>query len=561
MDYSKMVRIYEELSATSKLLEKRDIISNFLKSVKEKNLVNAVNLLQGRTFSECDPRKLGVGTQLIIKALINTSGSSSEEINKQWAKLGDLGKVTEEIMAKRKQAVLVSGSLTITGIVERNQKLAENEACGAVSKKVSIISELISSTSPGGAKYLVRLLLEDLRTGAGVGVIRDAISEAFELDKSKIQRGYDLTTDLAQVALIAKTEGDVGLSNLKIKPGNPVKVMLFQKSENFESAFTKVGSPAAIEYKYDGFRLQIHRNGKLIQLFTRNLEDVTAQFPDIVEFVKRDINSTSFVIDCEAIGYDLKTKIWKPFQEISQRIKRKYNVEEMMKEVPIMILAFDILYLDGKSLLESTFNKRRSALKKVIKYEKLAVDLAKSIVTSDSAEAKKFYEDSLKDGAEGVMVKNLNGIYKPGSRVGFGLKIKPVMESLDLTIVGAEWGTGKRANWLSSFTLACRDGDNFVEIGKMGTGLKEKDEEGLSFNQLTSLLRPNILHESGREVKIKPSVILEIEYEEIQKSPTYSSGFALRFPRVLKLRADLSLSDIDDLEKINSLRKVQRGRK
>ena len=381
------------------------------------------------------------------------------------------------------------------------------------------------------------------------------------LDKSKIQRGYDLTTDLAQVALIAKTEGDVGLSNLKIKPGNPVKVMLFQKSENFESAFTKVGSPAAIEYKYDGFRLQIHRNGKLIQLFTRNLEDVTAQFPDIVEFVKRDINSTSFVIDCEAIGYDLKTKIWKPFQEISQRIKRKYNVEEMMKEVPIMILAFDILYLDGKSLLESTFNKRRSALKKVIKYEKLAVDLAKSIVTSDSAEAKKFYEDSLKDGAEGVMVKNLNGIYKPGSRVGFGLKIKPVMESLDLTIVGAEWGTGKRANWLSSFTLACRDGDNFVEIGKMGTGLKEKDEEGLSFNQLTSLLRPNILHESGREVKIKPSVILEIEYEEIQKSPTYSSGFALRFPRVLKLRADLSLSDIDDLEKINSLRKVQRGRK
>jgi len=561
MDYSKMVRIYEELSATSKLLEKRDIISNFLKSVKEKNLVNAVNLLQGRTFSECDPRKLGVGTQLIIKALINTSGSSSEEINKQWAKLGDLGKVTEEIMAKRKQAVLVSGSLTITGIVERNQKLAEIEGSGAVSKKVSIISELISSTSPGGAKYLVRLLLEDLRTGAGVGVIRDAISEAFELDKSKIQRGYDLTTDLAQVALIAKTEGDVGLSNLKIKPGNPVKVMLFQKSENFESAFTKVGSPAAIEYKYDGFRLQIHRNGKLIQLFTRNLEDVTAQFPDIVEFVKRDINSTSFVIDCEAIGYDLKTKIWKPFQEISQRIKRKYNVEEMMKEVPIMILAFDILYLDGKSLLESTFNERRSALKKVIKYEKLAVDLAKSIVTSDSAEAKKFYEDSLKDGAEGVMVKNLNGIYKPGSRVGFGLKIKPVMESLDLTIVGAEWGTGKRANWLSSFTLACRDGDNFVEIGKMGTGLKEKDEEGLSFNQLTSLLRPNILHESGREVKIKPSVILEIEYEEIQKSPTYSSGFALRFPRVLKLRADLSLSDIDDLEKINSLRKVQRGRK
>ncbi len=561
MDYSKMVQVYEELSATSKLLEKRDIISNFLKSVKESNLVNAVNLLQGRTFSECDPRKLGVGTQLIIKALVNTSGISSEEVNKKWADLGDLGKVSEKIMSKRKQETLEKGNLTVNGIIDRNRKLAEIEGAGTVSKKVGLISELISSTSPVGAKYLVRLLLEDLRTGAGVGVIRDAISESFGVDKSKIQRAYDLTTDLSQVAFITKTEGEQGLDNLKIKPGNPVKVMLFQKAENFENAFTKVGTPAAIEYKYDGFRLQIHRNGNLIRLFTRNLEDVTTQFPDIVEFVKRDIESTSFVIDCEAIGYDAKTKVWKPFQEISQRIKRKYNVEKMVKEVPIMILVFDILYLDGQSLLESSFKERRSKLKKLIKSKKLVVDLAKSIVTSDSNEAQNFYENSLKDGAEGVMVKNLDGIYKPGSRVGFGLKIKPVMESLDLTVVGAEWGTGKRANWLSSFTLACRDGDNFVEIGKMGTGLKEKEDGGLSFNQLTKLLQPNIIHESGREVKIKPSVIIEIEYEEIQKSPTYSSGFALRFPRALNLRDDLSLSDVDDLKKITSLKKGQRGRK
>ena len=556
-----MVQVYEELSATSKLLEKRDIISNFLKSVKESNLVNAVNLLQGRTFSECDPRKLGVGTQLIIKALVNTSGISSEEVNKKWADLGDLGKVSEKIMSKRKQETLEKGNLTVNGIIDRNRKLAEIEGAGTVSKKVGLISELISSTSPAGAKYLVRLLLEDLRTGAGVGVIRDAISESFGVDKSKIQRAYDLTTDLSQVAFITKTEGEQGLDNLKIKPGNPVKVMLFQKAENFENAFTKVGTPAAIEYKYDGFRLQIHRNGNLIRLFTRNLEDVTTQFPDIVEFVKRDIESTSFVIDCEAIGYDAKTKVWKPFQEISQRIKRKYNVEKMVKEVPIMILVFDILYLDGQSLLESSFKERRSKLKKLIKSKKSVVDLAKSIITSDSNEAQNFYENSLKDGAEGVMVKNLDGIYKPGSRVGFGLKIKPVMESLDLTVVGAEWGTGKRANWLSSFTLACRDGDNFVEIGKMGTGLKEKEDGGLSFNQLTKLLQPNIIHESGREVKIKPSVIIEIEYEEIQKSPTYSSGFALRFPRALNLRDDLSLSDVDDLKKITSLKKGQRGRK
>jgi len=561
MDYSQLVKVYEELSNTTKLLEKRDILSNFLRSVDKKNLENVINLLQGRNFPEWDSRKIGVGTQIIIKSISTNSGISTSEINNLWADIGDLGKVTEKIMSNKKQATLMSESLTIKGVVIRNQKLSEITGSGAVSRKVSIISELISSTTPVGAKYLVRILLEDLRTGAGLGVIRDAISDAFDIEKSKIQRSYDLTTDLAKVGFIAKTEGESGLNNLTINVGNPIKVMLFQKSETFDDAFEKVGTPAAIEYKYDGFRIQIHRNKSKITLFTRNLEDVTRQFPDIIEFVKRDINSKSFIIDCEAIGYDQKTKVWKPFQDISQRIKRKYNIEEMVKKVPIMILAFDILFLNGKSLLETPFGERREMLNSVIKSEQFAIDVAKSIVTENVKTAQSFYERALLNGAEGVMVKNLNGIYKPGSRVGFGLKMKPVMESLDLTIVGAEWGTGKRANWLSSFTLACRDGDNFLEIGKMGTGLKEKESGGLSFSQLTKLLKGNILSKNGRTVEIKPEVIIEVEYEEIQKSPTYSSGFALRFPRVLRLREDLSLADVDNLKKVTSLKTGQRGRK
>ena len=561
MDYSQLVKVYEELSNTTKLLEKRDILSNFLRSVDKKNLENVINLLQGRNFPEWDSRKIGVGTQIIMKSLSTTAGISTNEINKLWADIGDLGKVAEKIMSKKKQSTLVSESLTIKGIVIRNRKLSEITGSGTVSRKVSIISELISSTTPVGAKYLVRILLEDLRTGAGLGVIRDAISDAFDIEKSKIQRGYDLTTDLAKVGFIAKTEGESGLNNLTINVGNPIKVMLFQKSETFNDAFEKVGTPAAIEYKYDGFRIQIHRNRSKIKLFTRNLEDVTRQFPDIVEFVKRDINSKSFIIDCEVIGYDQKTKIWKPFQAISQRIKRKYNIEEMVKKVPIMILAFDILFLNGKSLLETPFGKRRNSLNSIIKSERFAIDVVKSIVTENVKTAQFFYERALLSGAEGVMVKNLKGIYKPGSRVGFGLKMKPVMESLDLTIVGAEWGTGKRAKWLSSFTLACRDGDNFLKIGKMGTGIKEKESGGLSFSQLTKLLKSNILSENGRNVEIKPNVIIEVEYEEIQKSPTYSSGFALRFPRALRLREDLSLEDVDNLKKITSLKNEQRGRK
>ena len=336
--------------------------------------------------------------------------------------------------------------------------------------------------------------------------------------------------------------------------------MLFKKSESVEEGFDVVGKPAAIDYKYDGFRLQIHRSGNDIKLFTRNLEDVTVQFPDIVKMIKKDISSKEYIIDCEVIGYDKKTGNWKPFQDISQRIKRKYNIDEMIQEVPVMIIVFDILNLNGENLIEVPFRERRDKLSKIIKEDPMAVSLAKEIITDSVEKGEKFYAHALSEGAEGVMMKNLEGVYKPGSRVGYGIKIKPVMETLDLVVVGAEWGTGKRANWLSSFILACRDGDEFKEIGKMGTGFKEKDSEGVSFGKMTKLLKPLIISESGREVKVKPGVIVEAKYEEIQKSTNYDSGFALRFPRFVRLRDDKGLADVDNLTRVSKLAKSQRSR-
>ena len=381
-----------------------------------------------------------------------------------------------------------------------------------------------------------------------------------DVDVENVQKAYDLTTDLSRVAVVAKTKGDKGLTKISLSVGNPVKVMLFKKVESIEEGFKVVGSPAIIDYKYDGFRLQIHRSKNDIKLFTRNLENVTNQFPDIVNIVKKDVKSKECIIDCEVVGYDKDTKTWKPFQEISQRIKRKYDIEEMIKEVPVMIFAFDLIGVNGESLVDKPFSERREKLSKIIKDDPYAVTLAKGITTSSVKKGDDFYKEALRIGAEGVMMKNLEGIYKPGSRVGFGVKIKPVMETLDLVIVGGEWGTGKRANWLSSFILACKDGDEFNEIGKIGTGFKEKDEQGVSFSKMTELLKPLIVSEKGREVKIKPGVIIEVKYEEIQKSPTYGSGYALRFPRFVRLRDDKSLKEVDDLKRILTLSKGQRGR-
>ena len=388
----------------------------------------------------------------------------------------------------------------------------------------------------------------------------DTLSDVntYGVDVKKLQSAYDLSTDLAAVAKIAKLKGNKGLEKSAVIIGHPIKVMLFQRAEDVAHAFKIVGKPAAFEYKYDGFRLQVHNDGKNIKLFTRRLDEVTRQFPDIVSMIRRGIKAKKYILDCEIMGYDSKSKRWKPFQDISQRIKRKYDIDELIKKIPVKVVAFDIMLLDGELLLDKPFKSRRTALKKIIKGN---VILAKEIITDDVKKAENFYRAALSKGAEGVMAKKLDGVYKPGSRVGYGIKIKPVMETLDLAIVGAEWGTGKRARWLSSFILACRKGDKFVEIGKMGTGIKEKEGSGVSFGKLTTLLKPLIISENHRVVKIRPEVIIEVAYEEIQKSTNYKSGYALRFPRLVRLRETLSLSDVDSVSRVKNLFSGQRGRK
>ncbi len=379
----------------------------------------------------------------------------------------------------------------------------------------------------------------------------------------KVQHAIDLTNDLAIVAKLSKEKGITGLRNLPLIPGKPIKVMLFLKAQSLEEAFDRLGRPCAFEYKYDGFRLLIHRNKDEIKLFTRRLENVTKQFPDIVEIVKTNIKSKHYIIDGEVLGIDPKTKKYLPFQKISQRIKRKHDIKEVAKKIPVKLDVFDILELNGKSLLTEQFKSRRILLENIIKSVKHKIGIAKQLITDDLKKAQSFYDEALKVGEEGVMAKKLDAPYKPGARVGYGMKVKPVMKELDLVIVGAIWGEGKRSKWLSSFILACRKGDDLVEIGKVGTGVKEKKEvdEDVTFEELTQLLKPLIISEKGKTVKVKPKIIVELNYEEIQASTTYLSGYALRFPRIMKLRHDKPVSEIAKLSEVKDLYEYQKGRK
>ena len=379
---------------------------------------------------------------------------------------------------------------------------------------------------------------------------------------SSVEHAYNMTNDFSVVAQVARDEGLSGLHKLHLTANHPIKVMLYQKALTIDDAFDIVGKPAAIEYKYDGFRLQIHKTEEGIHLFTRRLEEVTRQFPDVVSAVSNNVSCGSFILDCEVVGVDKKTGKWLPFQKISRRIRRKYDIDEIVKEIPVTVHFFDAMMIDGKNLIDTPYSERRKLLESVVSCDD-NVMVAKHIVTSRVSAAKDFYDESLSRGNEGIMMKNMSAPYKPGSRVGYGIKIKPTMDSLDLVIVGAEYGEGKRAGWFSSFNLACYDPDSgeYLTIGKLGTGIKEKsDGGGTSFHELTELLKPHIIEEKGKSVTLKPTVVIEVHFEEIQKSLTYSSGFALRFPRLVRLRDDRMPEDSSNIDEISMLYGGQRGR-
>jgi DNA ligase-1 len=343
------------------------------------------------------------------------------------------------------------------------------------------------------------------------------------------------------------------LEKISLTPGKPVKVMLYPKAKNIVDAFEIVGKPAAFEFKYDGFRMMINKeeSGE-IKIFTRRLDNVTTQFPDAVKSVE-NVNAKTFIIDCEAVGYDFKTKKYRPFQDISQRIKRKYDIEKLEKELPVELNVFDIIYYDGKSLINEPFKERRKFLEKIIKEVPYKIKLSEQIITDSEEEAEKFYNKALEENQEGLMAKNLDAIYKPGARIGYAVKLKPDPNELDLVITGAEYGTGKRAGWLTSFDVSCKDSDgNLLEIGKVSTGLKEKRDEGLSFEELTDELKKIIISEDGKHIQSKPELIITVGYQNIQASPTYTSGYAMRFPRMVVLRPDKSLKDIATLDDVKN---------
>lgn len=549
MKYRRLVDVYEELSAHTGRLAMTDVVAAFLKSVREDELGTVLLHLRGTPFPAGSDRELGLADNLMVRALSQVSGATEAAVKDSLRDTGDLGATASEILVEKPQTTLTSAPLTLEKVQANLEKMATLVGKGSQERKRAYLAELLSMADAVEAKYIVRLVLGQLRLGVGPGIIRDAIAKTYAVSPAAVERAYNLTTDYGKVAAVAARDGEAGLTDISLVPGKPVKVMLAQKAQDVATALKDIGDPA-FEYKYDGMRVQIHKDGGNVVLFTRRLENVTRQFPEIVDDADTHVIADSAILEGEVVAIQsLEDRRPRPFQDLSRRIKRKYDIEKIAADIPVEVNLFDALYLDGASLVDEPFLVRRERLAASVSTTS-SFKLADQLVSRERQDVEAFYAKALAGGHEGIMAKNQNAPYQPGSRVGYMYKIKPVMESLDLVITGATWGEGRRAHWLGSFLLSARDdaSGELLEIGRMATGLTDEQ-----FADMTERLRPLIIRQQGKDASVTPEVVVEVAYEEIQRSPTYASGYALRFPRLVGVRDDLGVDEADTVSRVESL--------
>jgi DNA ligase 1 len=550
MEYLKLVELYEAMDSTTKRLEKTAILSDFLKMVGEEdpeNLPDVTLLSLGRIFPTWSEEELGIGSKLLMKAISLVVGVTTEEVEDQIRDSGDIGSASQELFQRKVQSTLFMRHLTIDKVHQNLVKIADITGGRSQYKKLEILRELLSSATPHEAKYITRTVLEELRVGVGEGTLKDAISKAFNVPKETVERAHMLTNDLGLVAKVAREEGVAGLTALTLKPGKPVKPMLAQLSPDYRVSIKEMGY-ALCETKYDGIRVQIHRQNDEINIFTRRLENISPAVPEITEYIKKAIKPSNFIVEGEIIV----TKEGKPisFQYILQRVRRKYDIERLRNEIPLTLYLFDVLYYQ-KPTLDEPLKDRRNLLEEIIEVIPGKLELSKQVKVTpqDTDKALNLFKESIGEGHEGVMLKDPNAPYTPGLRGKKMLKWKATPETLDLVVVGGTYGTGKRAHFIGSFLLALQDENKKLKkLAHVATGLDDK-----TLQELSDMAEPLITRKIGRKVEMVPSIIMEVAFSEIVKSPEYESGYSLRFPVVKRIRNDISIEDIDTVERVESM--------
>lgn len=547
MRYQELVNVYEAIAATTKRLEKTDLLADFFKKVNVETLPKVVLMALGTVFPPWSEEEQGLADKLLMKAIADVVGVSLYSVEDQVREQGDIGGAAEELYKKKSQTTFFSKPLEIDFVFSNLRKLAKISGDRSKSRKIAIVLELLSSATGVEAKYIARTILEELRIGVGEGTIRDAVSLAFNVDKDVVDRAHMLTNDLGLVAKVGKEEGEEGLKQLNLSPGKPLKPMLAQLSEGINISIEEMGE-AICETKYDGIRVQVHKKDDEINLFTRRLENISLAIPEMVEYIKESFPNEDFIAEGEIIA----TKNNKPisFQYMLQRVRRKYNIEKAIEAVPLKLFLFDLLYFK-KPMIDEPLATRRSTLEKIVNTSIDQINLSKMIKVSceNIDDAENLFKTSIAEGHEGIMIKNPKEPYIPGIRGKKMLKFKAEPETLDVVVVGGTYGIGKRTNFIGSYRVALKDeNEELKTVAHVATGL---NDETLAY--LTDLMNKYKIYEKGTKITVEPRIVLEIAYSEIVKSPEYEAGYSLRFPVVKRVREDKGLADIDTVERLKSM--------
>ena len=551
--YMKLVETYEKIAQTSARLEKRDIIADFLKQIKENDpeiTYDIALLLQGKIFPPWSEKEMGISTQLIIKALSKLLGENTKDIENKLASVGDMGEITEELVANNKQVTFFKVPLTVSKVISNLRKTEEITGSKSQNKKLNYILELYTSADPMEAKYITRTITEKLRIGVGEGTLVEAIAKAYDMDKQIIDRAYMLSNDLGEVAQRAQ-ESIESVKSLTINPGKPIKPMLAQLSPGIKESIEEMGE-VICETKYDGIRVQIHHFDGQTKIFTRRLENVTNALPEIVEYIENAISDVDFIVEGEVIA--IKDNKPVSFQYILQRVKRKYDIEKMMDEVPLKVFLFDVLYYKTPVAEDSLISRRKLLEEIVTVSDDVELSTMKVVTPDNYEEAEELFNWSIETGHEGIMFKDVNSPYSPGKRGKNMLKYKPIRETLDCVITGGIYGKGKRAKFFGSYLLSLLD-DKTGEYKTLVHAATGMDDEMLA--SMTERMQEHIISTSEQTVVFKPAVILEVAFSEIVESNEYESGYSLRFPAIKRVRDDIGLDQVDTLDKLNQLIELQ----
>ena len=553
-----------QMEDTTKRTELTSILAHLFNSVKPSEIDKVIYLTQGKIYPDYIGVELGVAEKTIIRALSKYSGLSEEKIEDEYKKLGDLGDVAKNVVQNKKQMTFFAQQLTINRVYGILEKIAKTSGKGSQDMKLAYFMSLLNDAEPDEAKYLVKIVLGTLRLGVADYTVLDALALAYAGSKDWreiLEKAYNLSGDLGLVASTLALKGIDEVKKIGIKVGRPIRPMLAERVPTVEEALEYMKNGCIAEYKYDGERVQVHKSGNTVVLYSRRLENITMHYPDIIELALKNIKANEAIVEGEAVAVDPDTGEFYPFQELMHR-RRKYGIEEAMKMYPVTLFLFDIMYADGSQLVDLPLTERRKILWNTVKKDE-RVQFATHIESTDPKEIENFMDQAITDGCEGLVLKDPASIYRAGARGFSWIKLKrdyqgELADTLDLVVVGAFYGRGRRAGTYGTLLVAVydKDSDSFYTVTKIGAGFTDED-----LKNFPKLLEPyKIPHRHARvvskmdaDVWFEPRIVIEVQAQEITLSPIHTAAFglikegaglALRFPRFTgKIRDDKSPED------------------